>query len=136
MTDDDRVSIWSVSRADLRWFSVLFPSLWIMGTLYYAAFRASWNNPADATFSTLFNADIGLSAAVLALMVIAGKAVIVVLFDWPIRVREKRREEGRREARQEIRAKISDWDARRREAERRGEKFDEPPPLMNPGDSD
>lgn len=136
MTDDDRVSIWSVSRADLRWFSVLFPSLWAVGTLYYAAFRASWNDPANAVYSALYNADIGLSAAVLALMVIVGKAVIVVLFDWPIRAKEKSREEGRQETRQEIRAKISDWDARRREAERRGEKFDEPPPLLNPDDSD
>lgn len=135
MTYDNRVSIWSVSRANLRWFSILFPTLWTVGTLYYAVFRVSWNEPVKAIGETLFNADIGLSAPVLALIVIAGKDLLVVLFDWANQAKEKSRRQGRQEARQEIKAEISKWDARRRETEGRGEKFDEPPPLLDQDDS-
>ena len=41
------------------------------------------------------------------------------------RVREQRREEGREEERR----RWLDWYARREAAERRGERFDEPPPA-------
>ena len=40
------------------------------------------------------------------------------------------RAEGRAEARAEIAAEIADWNRRRLEAEARGEKFDEPPPMV------
>ena len=48
--------------------------------------------------------------------------------------RAEGREEGRaegREALEEAYAKWSDWNRRREEAERRGERFDEPPPSLN-----
>ena len=55
--------------------------------------------------------------------------------------REEGREEGRQEGRQEaraellaeIKAEIREWDLRRREAEVRGEPFDEPPPYAQNG---
>ena len=44
---------------------------------------------------------------------------------------EKARAEGREEGLEEAYAKWSDWNRRREEAERRGERFDEPPPSLN-----
>ena len=38
-------------------------------------------------------------------------------------------EEGKREGRKEMSEEIRAWNERRLEAERRGEKFDEPPPI-------
>ena len=48
--------------------------------------------------------------------------------------REEGREEGRaegREALEEAYAKWTEWNQRREEADRRGERFDEPPPSLN-----
>ena len=41
------------------------------------------------------------------------------------------RAEGRAEARVELQSEWTDWNRRREEAERRGERFDEPPPSLN-----
>ena len=45
--------------------------------------------------------------------------------------RRKRIEKARAEGREEAYAEWSDWNRRRAEAERRGERFDEPPPSLN-----
>ena len=45
--------------------------------------------------------------------------------------RRKKIEKARAEARAEAYAEWSDWNRRREEAERRGERFDEPPPSLN-----
>ena len=50
--------------------------------------------------------------------------------------REEGRVEGRKEARAELLAEIREWDMRRREAEVRGEPFDEPPPYAQNGHRD
>ncbi len=47
------------------------------------------------------------------------------------RGRVEGREEGRAEATQETHAAWTAWNNRRIEAERRGERFDEPPPSLN-----
>ena len=39
--------------------------------------------------------------------------------------------EGRAEGRFELQSEWTDWNRRREEAERRGERFDEPPPSLN-----
>ena len=65
------------------------------------------------------------------------KTVIEPLIERNEAVREKRRAEGRAEGREEGRAqgqsemhaRISEWNARRLEAESRGEPFDEPMPA-------
>ena len=38
---------------------------------------------------------------------------------------------GRAEGRAELQSEWTDWNRRREEAERRGERFDEPPPSIN-----
>ena len=40
-------------------------------------------------------------------------------------------EEGRAEGREEIYSEWAEWNRRREESERRGERFDEPPPSLN-----
>ena len=41
---------------------------------------------------------------------------------------ERQRERLRQEGRESMAAEVSDWNARRLDAEKRGEPFDEPPP--------
>ena len=41
------------------------------------------------------------------------------------------RAEGRVEGRAELQSEWTDWNRRREEAARRGERFDEPPPSLN-----
>ena len=44
---------------------------------------------------------------------------------------EKARAKGRAEGLEEAHAEWTEWNRRREEAERRGERFDEPPPSLN-----
>ena len=48
-------------------------------------------------------------------------------------LKERQRNEGREQGRAELLAEIREWDARRREAEARGETFLEPPPYASNG---
>ena len=50
------------------------------------------------------------------------------LEEWLERTRERRREEGRAEGREEANAEWDAWVARMREAQAKGEPFDEPAP--------
>lgn len=50
--------------------------------------------------------------------------------------REEGREEGRAEVWAQVTAEIKEWDQRRRDAEQRGETFDELPPYLENGTSD
>ena len=131
----DRVAIWSVLEEDQRWYSWLFPGLWLAGSLYHAYLRFRIE-PESHILLTVgeFTKDlgiIGLAAAVVALMVIAGRRFIVALFDWGNREKtlERGRVEGRAEAQAEERAAWTDWLRRRDEAIARGEDFTEPSPA-------
>ena len=44
---------------------------------------------------------------------------------------EKAKAEARAEGRAELQSEWTDWNRRREEAARRGERFDEPPPSLN-----
>ena len=50
--------------------------------------------------------------------------------------RAEGRVEGREEGRAQVITEMKDWDRRRRDAEQRGEKFDELPPYLENGTSD
>ena len=93
-----------------------------MGTLYHAYLRFRLE-PEEHLVLTIgeFTKDVGivgLSAAVLALMIIFARRFGMALFDWANRdkTRAQRDEEWRR------------WLERRERAERDGEEFNEPPP--------
>lgn len=129
-----RVAIWSVLEEDQQLYAVLFPSLWLVGTLYHAYLRF-WvgSEPEDSqrlVFTIIeFITDIGivgLSAAILALMLIAARRAIMALFDWANR--DKTRAAGIEEGREEVYREWDAWNARRIAAEKEGREFTEPPP--------
>ena len=83
--DEERESIWSVRKEDLAWYSVLFPVLWLIGTVYYTVtIFLRHENFADAIDMLIVRIGVtGLSSAVLSLMIIAGKRGLVMpLFNW------------------------------------------------------
>ncbi len=128
-----RVEIWSVLEEDQRWYAVLFPCLWLAGTLYHAYVRFRIGDPTTPPNSShvLFTVGeftkdmgiVGLSAAIVALMLIAGRRGAMALFDWGNR--EKTLERGRAE----MNEAWVDWLRRRDEADARGEEFNEPSPA-------
>lgn len=72
---------------------------------------------------------VGLSAAIVALMVIAGRRGTLALFDWG------NREKTRRKAREQEREAWVDWVRRQNEALARKEDFNEPSPAERAKDS-
>ncbi len=122
-----RESIWSISSENLRLYSVLFPLFWIAGTTYYAIYMIPW--PAGwivVTGHLMMNIGIiGVSSAVLSMMVIAGKEAIMTLFDW----RKQLEERKIRRVRAEIQAEWQAWQRRKDAAESEGKPFDEPSPA-------
>ena len=121
-----RVAIWSVLEEDQRLYAWLFPSLWLVGTLYhgYLRFRITADENLLVTVGK-FTKDIGiigLSAAILALMAIAARRGTMALFDWG------NREKTRRQAVAEINREWEAWLERKERAEREGQEFSEPPP--------
>ena len=142
-----RVPIWSVLEEDQRLYSWLFPGLWLAGTLYHAYLRFRIE-PESHILLTVgeFTKDmgiVGLSAAIVALMLIAGRRFAMALFDWGNR--SKTLEQGRAEGRVEGRAEgiiegrtegmaeereaWTIWIRKRDEAHARGEDFNEPSPA-------
>ncbi len=126
-----RVPIWSVLEEDQRLYSWLFPGLWLAGTLYHAYLRFRIE-PESHILLTVgeFTKDmgiVGLSAAIVALMLIAGRRFTMALFDWGNR--EKTRRLARAEGRAEEREAWMDWIRKRDEAHARGEDFNEPSPA-------
>ncbi len=118
----NRVAIWSVLEEDQRWYAWLFPGLWLLGTLYHAYLRFQVK-PEDHLALTIgeFTKDVGivgLSAAILALIIVSARRFGMALFDWANRdkTRAQRDEEWRW------------WLERKERAEREGVEFDEPSP--------
>ena len=85
-------------------------------------------------------------ASILSIIILAGiqkgGGIMVTFIDKRRKRIETAREEGREEMRAEMRAEIENalaeayadwtaWNSRRIEAEKRGERFDEPPPSLN-----
>ena len=115
--DRKRVAIWSVAEEYHSAYSILLLSLWSIGVIYHAWLRFV-ESPKETLYLTIheFVIDIGvvgLSAAVLALMVIAivaGVKAIMVLFDWPTKakVAAKARREERNAVRQELLIALSE----------------------------
>jgi hypothetical protein len=144
-----RESIWSVRQDDLKRFSVLFPSSWAVGFIYQSRQVDQWlevcwcrhwgciwinSRSIGDTLLKLLTEEagtVGLSAAIVSLMLIAGRRASMALFDWGYD-RFTRTKRAREEAREERDQKWIAWNARREEADRLGQPFDEPPPAMAP----
>lgn len=133
-TDNGRHSIWSVSQSDQRLFSVLFPAIWFTGMVFHVLHKKPWSKDVFEAAVSLTEsiATAGIAAAILAMMILAMRGGIMVLFDWATEQRRKWREEGREQGREEERTRRDqEWDAwlaRFRQAQERGEEFTEPPP--------
>ena len=84
-----------------------------------------------------------ITAAIILVAIQKGGRVVLTFMDERRKRIEKAREEGiaegiakgisegRVEGRVEVQSKWTDWNRRREEAARRGERFDEPPPSLN-----
>ena len=131
MTEEGRHSIWSVSAENQRLFSILFPSLWLVGMVFHIGWEIPWTTGAPGAIVRLTEsiATTGVASAVLSMMILATKEGVMVLFDWAAERRKRWFEEGRQEERREWQA----WAQRLLEAKERGEDFDEPPPSAKNG---
>lgn len=114
----NRVEIWSVLAEDQRLYAWLFPSFWLLGAAYHAFLR--FRVLEDSVVLTIgeFSKDVGivgLSAAVLAIMVIAGRRLTVALFDWGNRTKTLAR--GRQEGEKELARRLASMTPEEREAE-------------------
>ncbi len=132
---EERESIWSIHKDDLRWYSILFPVWWLVGTVCYSLAVISQQMTLAETIIALIVGIgvVGLSAAVLSLMILAGKGEFVMpLFN---RYREKieqdrqqARQEGRQEGHQEGRAEANaEWLAWYEREKANGGTFENPP---------
>ena len=78
------------------------------------------------------------SAIILVIIQKGGRMVLTFVDERRKRIEKARaegraegHEEGRAEGREEIYSEWAEWNRRREESERRGERFDEPPPSLN-----
>ena len=130
-----RESIWSVPIE----YRVLYFSLFVIQSLIgmsYVVWHEVWINDGDSFHSTI-TAIILMDVAVIAHS--AGVGVIVSEMKMVIAQyleqryygpkRRKALAEAKAEGRRQALAKVRDWNARRLEADAKGEPFDEPPPL-------
>ena len=142
MDDGDRGardSIWSVARGAISLYFALFTSLFIVGI----ALLIWKGDPPDGDWASLAlyvwqgSAPNALSSAAFSIIIIEVGRGLMVMAGWleaKLRKRQERRmakarDEGRHEARAESNAEWHAWLGRMREAQARGEPFDEPPPY-------
>ena len=146
MNDNNRRrSIWDMNILDTTIYLVLFIALMMPGMVYNIWYRFFYQYAAAPDQISLITKDIGqvgFSAAALAFTIVVIRRGIMALIDWPSKEKYRAegrteglteglsvgRVEGRAEGRSENQQEWVRWNERRIEAERRGEKFDEPPP--------
>ena len=134
-----RQSIWSVASGWLPAYFILFDALGTIGVTYvivYNVFGRSHPTVHDMLWTIATGIVIvgAASATVSILMVELGKNIMIVgtyLEDMLNRRRARQLAEAEERVRAEIRAEIREWNARRLEAEAKGEPFDEPPPWLD-----
>ena len=124
-----RRSIWDMNAEDTTLYLILFIALMTIGASYALWFRFAYEQVPIAEQIVVAMRDVGVvggSSAVLSFAIIVVRRGIMALIDWPSK--EKYRAEGRAEGAAQTQNEWLRWNNRRLEAERRGEKFDEPPP--------
>ena len=82
-----RESIWSISEDDLKIYSIMFPCIWLAEIGFYLWQVAPWYKGLICVIEKLIMSVgiMGVSAAVLSMMALAGWRGIMVLFDWKTR---------------------------------------------------
>ena len=93
----------------------------------------AWADVVQTTVEKMLLGVPGIS--ILSIIILAGiqkgGGMVLTFVDKRKKKLEKERAEGREEGRAEERAAWTAWNARRIQAEKRGEPFDEPPPSIN-----
>ena len=82
----NRISIWSVSEGDLRLYSIVFPALWAIITAFHIFFGIDWQKEGWIGGIDKFLLEtgiLGVSAAVLGMILLVLRRIVMVLFDWP-----------------------------------------------------
>ena len=144
-----RQSIWSVRPALMGVYFGCFSLSMVVGTALIVQHEVV-SVTSDSAYETwiVIMQGVGLLGLTSAIVVFTLTEILeypMVMANWfrqqylePLkeRQREEGRVEGRKEARAELLAEIREWDLRRREAEVRGEPFDEPPPYAQNGHRD
>ena len=127
---DERESIWSVPKATKTAYFVLFIIHFIAGMslLVWKGEQAHESLADHVLYIWLKSGAIALGAAAAALMYAETGRYLLVLSRSLEEKLEKTREQRREEGREEERAKWRAWLGRMREAQAKGEPFDEPAP--------
>ena len=138
--EDGRESIWSVPPGRMaQYFALftLFASVGLGFLLWYEIFWNTSDTPPQTALAIIKGLGLNTAgAAGLALQIVEGPRFVMVAADyftkrWLNPLKEQLRQEGRAEGRAEQDAMWEAWNARRMEAEEKGEPFDEPPPSAN-----
>ena len=134
--EDGRESIWSVPPGRMAQYLALFTLFASMG-LGFLLWYEIFSNTSDTLPQTVLAIIKGLGlntagAAGLSFQIVEGPKFVMVVADyftkrWLNPLKEQLRQEGRAEGYAEWEA----WNARRMEAEEKGEPFDEPPPSAD-----
>ena len=142
-----RQSIWSVASGWLPAYFALFDALGTIGVIYVIVYNVFVRSH-PTVYDMLWTIATGIvivgaaSATVSILMVELGKNIMIVgtyLEDMLNRRRARQLaeaeevglEKGVTKGRADLSAEIREWNARRLEANAKGELFDEPPPGLN-----
>lgn len=141
MADDgdrgERDSIWSVARGALTLYFALFISLFLAGMalLIWKGDPPSGDWAGLALFVWQAAAPNALSAAAFSIIILETGRGLMVMASWleaKLKQRQERRlAEAEAKARAETNAEWRAWLDRMRQAQARGEPFDEPPPSEN-----
>lgn len=142
--NEDREAIWAIRPRWSTLYFVLFTFQVVVGfgiATYDGLSSTILENWIQAYFDIILRTgQVGIAAAIITFTVIEILSSTMLMSEW-IRqnlvepAKERRREEGRAEVRAQVSAEIKDWDRRRRDAEQRGETFDEPMPYLENGSS-
>ena len=141
--NQQRESIWSVPLE----YRVFYFSLFVIQSLIgigYVVWHEVWINDGDslhATIATIILMDVAVIAHSAGIGVIVSEMKMVIAqyleqrYYGPKRrkalaeAKAEGREEGVKQGLEQANAKFREWNARRLEADAKGEPFDEPPPL-------
>ena len=138
----ERQSMWTVRPTWVSPYFTLFTLQVIVGEaiiVWHEITRASHDSAYEAYVGIIQGIGwVGLAAAINTFIITETLEGAMVTAMW-IRQRfleplkERQRAEGHAEGRAELIEQIKEWESRRRDAEARGETFDEPPPYSSNG---
>ena len=132
--DDRRWTLWSIAVGKEPIFLAIFGVALIGGLSLVSWCKLSTCSTWASNIVSITQDFSAMVLGVLSIAYLTIEGATMLARQYDIHLREKDREEGRKEERREIKARLSEWDVRRRAAEIKGERFDEPLPLLDQDD--